>query len=38
MVYKTLNNLDPIIPLTSLPTTTPFIHSATATLRCLALS
>lgn len=38
MVYKTLNDLDPIIPLTSSSTTTLFIHSGKTTLRCLALS
>lgn len=31
MVYKTLNDLGPVIPLTSSPTTAPCIHSAIAT-------
>lgn len=35
MVYKTLNYLGPIIPLTSSPTTAPLIHSAIATLASL---
>lgn len=35
MVYKTLNDLCPIISLTSSPTTAPLIHSAIATLASL---
>ena len=35
MVYKTLNDLGPIILLTSSPTTAPLIHSTTAILASL---